>query len=409
MLLLIAPSVTTRRKLGWIALLYFAEGLPFGLVLDNLPVYFRMHGVSLTAIGLMSLIRSPWWAKVLWSPAVDQIGQRRLWIAACLVVMAAALMMLPLLPAAPVGMALIVLLLVFTTAAATQDVAIDAYTIELLEPGEEGIANGVRVSAYRVALIVAGGALLAIVKWTSWTVAFTAAAVVLLALAFAVLLLPRVELRAQTPREWARTFRAWLQRPGVVPVFLFVFLYKLGDTTIGPMVKPFWVDRGFQPEEIAAISTTLGVAMSIAGALAGGALTSRWGIFTALWTLGLAQAAANLGYAAAAWIDVGRPAIYAASMIESFGMGLGTAAFLSFLMNICDKEQAATQFALLSALFNLSGTLGGAVSGKGVELLGYARYFGLTFLLALPAFALLPWVRPWIRERTPEGMKKEAT
>ena len=399
--------MTTRRKLGWIALLYFAEGIPFGLVLDYLPVYFRMHGVSLSAIGLMSLIRSPWWAKVFWSPAVDQIGERRLWITACLVTMAAALAVLPHLPAAPVGLGLIVLLLVFTTAGATQDVAIDAYTIELLGPGEEGVANGVRVSAYRVALIVAGGALLAIVKWTSWTVSFTTAAVVLLALAFAVPLLPRVELRAQTPREWARTFRAWLQRPGVVPVFLFVFLYKLGDTTIGPMVKPFWVDRGFQPEEIAAISTTLGVAMSIAGALAGGALTSRWGIFTALWTLGLAQALANLGYTAAALMDTGRPAMYAASIVESFGAGLGTAAFLSFLMNICDKEQAATQYALLSALFNLSGTLGGAVSGRGVEILGYPRYFGLTFLLALPAFALLPWVRPWIRERPQEGGKTE--
>jgi len=395
--------VTTRRKLGWIAVLYFAEGLPFGLVLDNLPVYFRMHGVSLTAIGLMSLLRSPWWAKVFWSPAVDQIGERRLWIAACLTVMAAALAVLPHLPPAPVGMSLIIILLIFTTAAATQDVAIDAYTIELIEPGEEGIANGVRVSAYRVALIVAGGALLAIVTWTTWAVAFTAAAVMLLALACVVLLLPRVERRAQTPREWAHTFGAWLQRPGVLGVFVFVFLYKLGDTTMGPMVKPFWVDRGLRPEEIALISTTLGVAMSIAGALAGGALTSRWGIFTALWTLGLVQATSNLGYAAAAWMDAGRPAIYAASIVESFGAGLGTAAFLSFLMNICDNEQAATQFALLSALFNLSGSLGGSLSGRGVELLGYSRYFFVTFLLALPAFGLLPWVRPWIRERPPDG------
>ena len=80
--------------------------------------------------------------------------------------------------------------------------------------------------------------------------------------------------RAETPVEWARTFRAWIQRPGASGVFLFVFLYKLGDTAMGPMVKPFWVDRGLRPEEIALISTTLGVAMSIAGALVGGLLTS---------------------------------------------------------------------------------------------------------------------------------------
>jgi PAT family beta-lactamase induction signal transducer AmpG len=393
--------VSTQRKLLWITLLYFAEGFPFGIVVDNLPVYFRTHGVSLSAIGLMSLIRTPWWAKVFWSPAVDQVGERRLWIAGSLVVMAAALVILPYVPPAPVGAPLIALLLVFTTAAATQDIAIDAYTIELLEPGEEGVANGVRVSAYRVALIVGGGALIGMVAWVSWGVTYAIAAAILAMLTVAVLRLPRVGKRAETPVEWARTFRAWIQRPGASGVFLFVFLYKLGDTAMGPMVKPFWVDRGLRPEEIALISTTLGVAMSIAGALVGGLLTSRWGIFTALWTLGLLQAGSNLGYAAAAWMDAGRAGIYAASIVESFSAGLGTAAFLSFLMNICDKEQAATQFALLSALFNLSGSLAGSISGRGVELLGYAPYFALTFLLALPAYGLLPWIRPWIHERSP--------
>ena len=387
----------TRRKLAWVALLYFAEGMPFGVVLDNLPVYFRLHGVSLAAIGLMSLIRAPWSAKVLWSPLVDQVGERRLWIAMCLVVMAAMLVALPMLPPAPVGLGLVVVLLVFTTAAATQDVAIDAYTIELLEPGEEGVANGLRVSAYRAALIVGGGVLVGLAVYATWSLAYAAAAVILAALALFVLRLPPVRRRPQTPREWAHTFRAWVERPGAWAVFAFVFLYKLGDTAMGPMVKPFWVDRGLRPEEIALISTTLGVAMSVAGALLGGVLTSRWGIWTALWVLGLIQAGSNLGYAAVAWADAGRPAIYAASVTESFGAGLGTAAFLSFLMHVCDKEQAATQYALLSALFNLSGSLAGAFSGIGVQRLGYAAYFALTFALALPAYALLPWLRGWIR------------
>ena len=203
--------------------------------------------------------------------------------------------------------------------------------------------------------------------------------------------------RAQTPTEWARTFRAWIARPGAFGVFLFVLLYKLGDTAMGPMVKPFWVDRGLRLEEIALISSTFGVGMSIAGALTGGVLTSRWGIFRALWILGLLQALSNLGYATVAWTGAGRGGIYAASLIESFTGGLGTAAFLAFLMNICDKQQAATQYALLSAVFNLSGTLAGSISGFGATRLGYGTYFALTFALALPAYALLPWARRWIR------------
>ena len=395
----------TRRKLSWVALLYFAEGLPFGMVLDNFPVYFRLHGVSLAAIGALSLLRTPWWAKVFWSPLVDQVGERRQWIRGALIVMAAALLAVAALPAAPVAAPLVVALFVFTIAAATQDVAIDAYTIELLVPGEEGVANGVRVSAYRAALVFAGGVLVALAGRAGWPITFAVGAVGLLALALAIGRSPLTDHRPQPPRVWARSLQAWVSRPGAIPVFLFVLLYKLDTNAIGPMVKPFWVDRGLGLDEIAFISTTLGVGASVVGALVGGVLTSRWGIFRALWVLGLFQAVANLGYAAAAWTDAGRAGIYAASLGESFGAGLGTAAFLAFLMNVCDKEQAATQYALLSALFNLSGSLAGAVSGRGVEWLGYGHYFALTFTFAVPAYAMLPWVRGWIVERplSPRG------
>jgi len=393
--------VGTRRKLGWVALLYFAEGLPFGLVLDNFPVYFRLHDVSLAAIGYLSLLRAPWWAKVFWSPLVDQWGERRTWIVGALVAIAAALAAVALLPAAPVGAALLVALLVFTTAAATQDVAIDAYTIELLDPGEEGVANGVRVSAYRAALVAAGGVLVALAGSAGWPVTFLAAAALFLVLAAAVARLPATPRRGESAAEWAAAFGRWLGRPGAVPVFLFVLFYKLDVSAIGPMVKPFWVDRGLSLAEIAWISTTLGVAASVAGALVGGVLTSRWGIFTGLWSLGLLQAAANLGYAAVAWQGGGHLAIYAASLGESFASGLGTAAFLSFLMNVCDKRQAATQYALLSALFNLSGSVIGGASGVAVERLGYGGYFALSAAFAAPAYALLPWVRTWIRD--PDG------
>ena len=397
----------TRRKLSWVALLYFAEGLPFGMVLDNFPVYFRLHGVSLGMIGALSLLRTPWWAKVFWSPLVDQIGERRQWIQGALIVMAAALLAVAGLPATPVGALLVLALFTFTIAAATQDVAIDAYTIELLAPGEEGVANGVRVSAYRAALVFAGGVLVALAGRAGWPVTFAIAAVGLLALGLKIGRSPLTAHRPQPPRVWARSLQAWVSRPGAIPVFLFVLLYKLGDMAMGPMVKPFWVDRGLSLGEIALISTTVGVAASVAGALVGGVVTSRAGIFRSLWLLGLLQAVSNLGYATAAWTGAGRPGIYAASLAESFTGGLGTAAFLAFLMNVCDKQQAATQYALLSALFNLSGSLAGALSGVGASRLGYGAYFALTFVLALPAYALLPWVRGWIREAARPGDQPE--
>jgi PAT family beta-lactamase induction signal transducer AmpG len=190
-----------------------------------------------------------------------------------------------------------------------------------------------------------------------------------------------------------------LARPGAVAVLLFIVLYKLGDVSMGPMVKPFWLDSGLTIDDIALVSTTAGVGLTIAGALVGGVFTSRVGIFRGLWMLGLLQAVSNLGYAGAAAVGGGRVAIYTASMIESFTGGLGTAAFLAFLMHVCERDQAATQYALLSALFGLTRSLSAPLTGVAAAHFGYAMYFALTFLLALPAYALLPWIRPWVHDR----------
>jgi len=385
-----------RRKLAWIALLYFAEGFPFGIVNDNLPVYFRVHGVALRTIGLMQgLLGMPWTWKVLWAPLVDRAGHSRRWIVGALLTMGVLMAALPALDPASPGTALWALLLCLTIVSATQDIAIDAYSIGLLERGEEGVANGVRVSAYRAALIVGGGGLVAVADRTGWGTVFASAGLILFALGAASSRAPMIAVESTAPPPWLPTFRAWLARPGAVGVFLFVLTYKLGDASMGPMVKPFWIDRGLTVTEIGLVSTTLGVALSVLGALCGGAFTSRFGVFRGLWVLGLAQAFSNLGYAAAAATGAGRMGIYAASAVESFSGGLGTAAFLAFLMRACQKEQAATQYALLSALFNLTRTVANMASGFGAERFGYAVFFAFTFLLSFPAYLLLPWVKLW--------------
>jgi PAT family beta-lactamase induction signal transducer AmpG len=164
------------------------------------------------------------------------------------------------------------------------------------------------------------------------------------------------------------------------------------------MIKPFWVDRQFTPVQIGLVPGTLGVMTTIGGALIGGALTTRWGIFKALWVLGVLQAVSNLVYAGAAVLPPSEALMYVASLVESFCGGLGTAPFLAFLMSICSKAHAATQYALLSALFGLTRALSGAFSGAVTEQVGYAAYFTATFFLAWPAFLLLPWVKVWAED-----------
>jgi len=202
-------------------------------------------------------------------------------------------------------------------------------------------------------------------------------------------------------------FGAWvmlLGRPGMIPVLLFILLFKLGDAAMGFMVKPFWVDSGFTPAQIGLVSVNVGLGLSIAGGVVGGLYVDRVGIFKGLWVLGLAQALSNLGYAAAASIvpavAAGTPVafehqmmVFAASGLESFTGGLGTGAFMAFLMSITHKERATTEYAILSSIFAFSRAVAGWAGGLGVEQMGYAAFFLLTFALSFPAYGLLPAVR----------------
>ncbi|KPK41011.1 MAG: hypothetical protein AMJ69_00395 [Gammaproteobacteria bacterium SG8_47] len=479
-----APTITKppllRNKMFWIGVLYFSEGFPLGVFYDVFPVQFRQQGVELAAIGFLSLLGLAWTLKFLWAPAVDHYRHHRRWILGANLVMAALMLVFALY--AEFGAWVWYAVGLFTLASATNDIAIDGYTIEMLETKELGIANGLRIAFYRVGMLAAGGVLI-LSDYLGWTGAYlgvvgTVAAVGLFILfkapaeqvrdqsaelklsvelrallahpaasAAVIALLIGVVWLADRATKWSAGVEqfwvyclgaglvVWIliairqrvgrnlnvastatlargpmfgallelvQRPYMLWIVVFILTFKLGDAAMGFMVKPFWVDAGFSASQIGLVSVNLGLVLSIAGGIAGGWVTDRVGIFHGLWSLGLLQAVSNLGYAWAAHVlplsGVSDPSLthqyllYAASAVESFTGGLGTAAFLAFLMAIVNKEHSATEYALLSSVFALSRSLAGWASGYGAQYLGYAPYFLLTFFLAFPAYALLPWV-----------------
>jgi PAT family beta-lactamase induction signal transducer AmpG len=389
-------SEASRSKLGIVGLLYFIEGSPVSVLWEVLPVYLRIHGTSLRAIGGLRLLELPFSLKFLWSPLVQRYGDRRDWVTGAMLVVALVVAFLPMADPGTGMRVLFALVLLLTIAAATQDMAIDAYTVALVDRGEQGAANGVRASAYRVALVLIGSGMVVLAHWLSWGPLFAGAAVVFAGLGLAVRWIPPLAVPAEARRHWFAPFAGWIGTWRAVPLVLFVLTYKVGEFAIGPMVKPFWVDHGRSLREIGLVPTALGIALSIAGALAGGAFMQRYGTLTALWVLGLPQALSNLGYAAVASWSLPWPALYAASMIDSFSGGLGTAAFLGFFLAVCDREGATLQYAFLSSLFSLTGRLAGAVSGIGAERWGYGPYFAITFLASLPALCLIPFVASWL-------------
>jgi MFS transporter, PAT family, beta-lactamase induction signal transducer AmpG len=390
----------SRSKLGIVGLLYFIEGSPVSVLWDVLPVYLRAHGTSLRAIGGLRVLELPFSLKFLWSPLVQRFGDRRAWVTGAMLVVAIVVALMPTVhPVQGLGL-LLVLVLVLTTAAATQDMAIDAYTVALVSREEQGAANGVRASAYRVALVLIGSGMVALAQWLPWGLLFEAAALVFVALGLAARRVPRLDLPPEARRRWLAPFLGWIGTWRAVPLVAFVLTYRLGEFAIGPMVKPFWVDHGRSMLEIGLVSTAVGTTLSIAGALAGGAFIHRYGPLTALWALGLPQAVSNLGYAVVAMWGLPWPALYAASMVDSFSGGLGTAAFLAFFLAVCDPERATLQYAFLSSLFSFTGRLAGAVSGLGAEQWGYGPYFALTFLASLPGLCLVPLVASWLPTRS---------
>lgn len=378
-----APPLRWER---WVIVLYLASGLPFGIIEKLVPIWLKTKGVSLGDIGLASLLGLPWVLKPLWAPLVDRSGTVARWAAGALGVIALSLAALGRLEPGPAAAAL---LLAIALASATQDVAIDGWVAGALPEALHGRANGIRVASYRAAMLAAGGGGVWLAGSLPWSTIFLGLAVFAGGLA---LLAARLPASARPPPEpvgvWLRALLAWVTQPGVVGVIGFVLIFKLGDAAMAPMIGPFWIDAGLSLESYGLFSTGLGTALSIGGALLGGEIVTRWGLWPSLWALGGAQALSNLGYAAVAlWPS--KAGVLAAGSVESLCGGLGTAAFLACLMRATEGEQTATRFALLSAGMGLTRTLAGVVSGYGVEWIGYAGYFALTFALALPAFGLL--------------------
>ncbi len=391
--------MTFNKKIFLVSILYFAEGFPFGIIEQTLPIYFRVHGMSLVHLGLLSLITLPYALKFVWAPAVDFIGTRRGWIAATQFLMAASMLaLIPLEPSDP-SIPLWIAIGALAFFSASQDIAVDAYTIELLKPSEMGIANGFRQAFYRSAMVLSGGLLVALGGYIGWELTYCISAAILAGCGIYSLSLPHTEVKRPSFSFSCliEPVRDFLARPAFIHVALFILLYKLGDMAMGPMVRPFWLSVGLTTTQIGLITGTLGVVSSILGGLAGGFFVSRFGIFHGLWFLGLWQTISNLTYVWAAYDpSVGAIGIYAASAVESFCGGLGTSAFLAYLMSICNKEFSATQYAVLSALFRMTGIIAGAFSGIAAHQIGYAPYFLLTFFLSLPAFLFIRKAASWI-------------
>ena len=395
-----------------VTLLSFSSGLPLGLVWFAIPTWLALEGVDIKTIGLFTLVQAPWTFKFLWSPLMDRYAlplgmPRKLGWALLTQLLLFGLTLwlggLVLHPDALWVLGALTLAIAFVSA--SQDIALDAYAVEVLRPEEQGVAVGARTALYRAAMFVAGGLAITIAGRWSWPGVFGILALAYLPMMAVTCLAPRSERDATPPPRTLREtvwepFVGFLSTHRALEILAFVVFYKLADNLAQALVSPFLIDLGYGPDDRGFARTTIGMIGIVGGTFIGGSLTNVLGLGRSLWIFGFLQIVSNAGYALLADMPVHRASMFAAVGFESFTTGLGTGAFFVLLLRMTQKRFSATQYALFSSLFGVPRIIAGPITGFVVDAVGWGPFFWGTLAAGIPGMVLLARFVPW-GERDP--------
>ena len=388
------------KRTAVVVLQSFASGLPLGLVWVAIPDWMRDIGVDIQVVGLLTLAQAPWTFKVLWAPLMDRYvppfwGRRRGWMAVTQVALLALGLMMAGLGQNPDAIWVVgALAMAIALAAASQDIAIDAYAVEVLRTDEQGAAAGARTAIYRAAYSLAGSVAISMAARLGWP-----AVNVLLALTYLPMLVitwksPEPEVQPAPPttlREavW-QPFLSFLTRPQAIQILAFVVLYKLADQLTQSLTRPFLNDMGYNADQRGIAVGLITLTTTMVGAVFGGWVTTLAGLGHALWIFGFLQLFSNLGYYVLSILGSPMPmALYAATGFELLASGMGTGAFSVLLLRLTEKRFSATQYALFSSLFALPRVVAGPITGFAVAGIGWPAFFLSTLVIGIPGLLML--------------------
>jgi len=419
-----AAEVYRDRRQLIILLMGYSSGMPFLLTSAVLSFWMTKVGVDLTTIGIFVLVGTPYAFKFVWAPLVDQLplpgldsrlGRRRSWM--LLAQVGVLVSTLALAWSDPVQTPWFTATAAFAIAffSATQDIAVDAYRIEILNDDEQGAGSATTQLGYRIALWIVDAMALLLPSILPWPLVLSAiAALIIVGI---VTTFFATEPKADRPviastGAWVnqavvRPFAEFLAYRGWVVILLFALLYKYGDALGGSMARPFYVALGFTGPEIFGVTKSFGVAATILGGLVGGIVVARYGLFKALLVGGILQAVTNLlfSWQAAAGHDI--VVLTIAITADNFTGSLGSIAFVAYLSSLCTTGMAGTQYALLTSLMAFGRTTLSAGGGWLAATIGWPAFWLATTLLAVPGLLLLLWLWRIAQKETPPSTRKE--
>lgn len=381
----------------------FSSGLPLALTGSTLQAWYTEAGVSIVAVGALTLVGIPYVWKFLWAPIMDRfsptrLGRRRGWILVTQLFLCLTLFVMAWFDpkATPAGMGVIALLIAFFSA--SQDIAIDAYRADILHPEERGFGSAVFVFAYRMAFLVSGGLALILAAYCGWRLTYQLMAGLIMLSAIATYFAPAPQNANLHTQDLYHTivdsFGDLWQRDSIILLLLFAVFYKLGDAFSVSLLSNFLLHGlGFTLTQLGLIYKTSGMLGTILGAMTGGVLMIRLGLYRSLLYFGFAQAFSILTLMVLALVGKSLSLMALSIFIDSFCSGMGTAAFIAFLMSLCHPRFTATQYACLSALTAVGRVFLGPLAGVMVLHIGWASFYAWSFVFCFPGLIILWMIR----------------
>lgn len=407
-----ADKPTLKQALGdkrmlAILLLGFSSGLPFNLTLSTMQAWLASVHIDIKTIGMFALVGLPYSIKFLWAPFLDRflpplLGRRRGWILIYQISLAIAIAVMGY--ASPTedlhAFATIAVIVAFLSA--SQDIVIDAYRVDAIPPSERALAAGVTTVGYRSAAMFANMFLLIIAERVGWQLAYLVVSILMLTTVIATLRAPEPEHPGRAPKSLrdaiTHPLKDLLDRKGIKAFLVLVLLYKAGDAFALSLYSAFMIKGvGFSLDQLSLGKGDMFVS-TLVGTAFGGWVYMRWGMFRSLLVFGIGQACTNLMYT---WLALAGKKLWLmllATTIDTSVGGMGQAAFVAFLVSQCSASFSATQYAALSAFATLPSKIVSSLAGYTVAWVGWAHFFVITFLTAIPGLAVLVLLRRPIGE-----------
>ncbi len=393
-----------------------ASGLPYDLLRGTLSLWLAQVGVDIKTIGAFALIGLVFNFKPLWAPLLDRytpgfLGRRRGWM-----LIAQLTLILAIFAMGVMGpdkgsnlnlMPFIVITLIVAILSASQDIVIDAYRTDVLSSDERGAGAATYTFGFRVAMILGGGMAVVLSDYLSWGTIYMIMAGLMAIGVVSTLVAPAPSEDTPAPRtllaaiiDPLRDFFGRFGWKGSAAILFFLLFYKFGEGMAAQLLNPFLGSAknglGFSGTELGTVKKIVGMIAAILGAFAGGAVISRWGTFKPLLVCGILQSLANVGYLILALTGKSIAGLALAISVDQFLGGMGTTAFVAFLMGICNKRYSAFQFALFTSTSTFMAHSLGAFSGVLQTEVGWPTFFVITIVVAAPALLVLALAMPQI-------------